>query len=366
MHDQQNPLVSIIIPTYNRAGLIKDTLHSVESQTYANWECIIVDDGSTDNTSEVVKKFIDRDKRFKLLFNKRKKGAQGARNTGLLEAMGKYISFFDSDNLMQPERFSKQIRYLENNSLCDVCTCYSHLLDDKNEIWGTHEWNSAGNILKDLLIGSTYVDYNSSVIRKTVIDKIGFLDEDCPSYQEWDTHIRLGGFARYGTVPEFLVSYCTRSTGRISTDLRRELHGLTYIYAKHKQLWIDNAGKDVFLLNIYSLSLRILREYKIANKEMFQEEMSLLLPELMRVPFRIKLKALIGRLWFLFKMPFIILWQFLKWLILCLMGRKKFSFSKIKRLISARSQVFLDILFEIKHVITLLLGINSKGSSKSK
>jgi glycosyltransferase involved in cell wall biosynthesis len=365
MPDRQNPLVSVIIPTYNRAELITDALHSVESQTYDNWECIIVDDGSSDNTGEVVKEFIDRDKRFKLLFNKRKKGAQGARNTGLSAAMGKYISFFDSDDLMLPEKFSKQIRYLENNPLCDVCTCYSYLLDDKNEIWGTYKWNTAGNILKDLLSGSIYVDFNSPVIRKTVIDKIGFLDEDCPSYQEWDTHIRLAGYAKYGTVPEFLVSYCMRSTGRISTDLRRELHGLTYIYAKHKKLWIDNAGKDVYLLNIYSLSVRILREYKLANKEMFQQEMSLLLPELMRVPSRIKLKALIRRLWTLFKLPFIMLWQFLKWLILCLIGRKKFSLNKIKRLISAKSQVFLKILFEIKHLITLLLRINFKGSSKS-
>lgn len=333
----KSKMISIIIPTYNRAELIKDTLRSVEVQTYLNWECIVVDDGSTDNTAEIVEDFVKKDRRFKYLTNHRKKGAQGARNTGLLFANGEYISFFDSDDLMHPEKFSKQIKYLENNPLCEVCTCYSHLLNDNNEITGAFKWNTAGIILKDLLIGSTYVDYNSPVIRKTAIDKIGLLDEDCPSYQEWDTHIRLAGLAKYGIVQEFLVSYYLRSTGRISTDIKRELHGLTYIYAKHRQLWIDMTGKDKYLLRIYFLARRISSEDKILQKEQFKKEMILLLPDLIKVPFRIKLKILPRKLW-----PLVILqWHLLKWIILYLMGRKKFSLIKVKSIISVHFKNFL-------------------------
>ena len=77
------PLISIILPTFNRSELIAETLQSLQIQSYQNWECIIVDDFSTDNINEVVQGFINYDNRFKIIPNKRKKGAQGARNTWL-------------------------------------------------------------------------------------------------------------------------------------------------------------------------------------------------------------------------------------------------------------------------------------------
>ena len=289
-------VISIIIPTFNRGGLIKNTLHSIARQTYTEWECIVIDDGSNDNTKEIVGEFIKKDLRYKYLVNNRKKGAQGARNVGILNSKGEYISFFDSDNLMLPERLSKQIKYLKENPICDVCTCYSHLLNDNNEITGAFIWITEGNILKGILEGSTYVDYNNALIRESVLDKIGLLDEDCPSFQEWDTHIRLADVAKYGTVHELLVLYYQRSNGRISTDTKRELYGLTYIYAKHKKLWIAVAGKIIYFSKIYSLALRISREDKV-----FKKEMIIRLPELKKLPFKFKIKILLKKLWHLIK-----------------------------------------------------------------
>lgn len=291
-----NPFISIIVPTFNRAVLIKETLLSIESQTHKNFECILVDDGSTDNTIGVAQEFINRDIRFKIVLNNRKKGAQGARNTGLLNAKGEFIYFFDSDNLMHTELLAKQIEYFADNPLCDVCTCYSHLLNDENEITGAFIWITKGNILKDILKGSTYVDYNSSMIKKSVIDKMGLLDEDCPSFQEWDTHIRLAVLANYGTVHELLVSYYQRSTGRISSCTKRELYGLTYIYAKHKKLWIDVVGECVFFPMIYSLGSRISKEDKS-----FQKEMSILLPDLKKPLLKFKVINLYRKLLLLLK-----------------------------------------------------------------
>lgn len=97
-----NPLVSIIIPTYNRASLIGETLDSILAQTYTNWECIIVDDGSSDHTDEVVLAYVKKDKRFQ--YHKRpdthKEGGNGARNYGFELSKGEYINWFDSDDLM--------------------------------------------------------------------------------------------------------------------------------------------------------------------------------------------------------------------------------------------------------------------------
>src|SRR5690554_6608802 len=96
------PLVSIIIPTFNRAHLIGETLDSVLAQTYQNWECIVVDDGSTDGTDDLMGDYLAKDGRFK--YHKRPdskpKGANACRNIGLDKAVGEYIIFFDSDDLM--------------------------------------------------------------------------------------------------------------------------------------------------------------------------------------------------------------------------------------------------------------------------
>lgn len=97
-----NSLISIIIPTYNRAHLITETLDSVLAQTYKNWECIIIDDGSNDNTVEIVSKYIKKDSRFRFytLPNNKPRGGNGARNYGFEVSTGDYINWFDDDDIM--------------------------------------------------------------------------------------------------------------------------------------------------------------------------------------------------------------------------------------------------------------------------
>ncbi|MFI1745812.1 glycosyltransferase family 2 protein [Thalassobellus sediminis] len=107
----ESDLISIIIPTYNRAHLINETLDSILMQTYKNWECIIVDDGSSDNSDDVIKRYIKKDSRF-ISFkrpNNKLKGANACRNIGLEKANGNYIVFFDSDDLMTPNHL--EIKY---------------------------------------------------------------------------------------------------------------------------------------------------------------------------------------------------------------------------------------------------------------
>jgi glycosyltransferase involved in cell wall biosynthesis len=119
-----NQLVSIIIPTYNRAYLLGETLDSVSQQTYHNWECIIVDDGSTDNTDEVVGEYVKKDSRFKYYHRPKEHlpGGNGARNYGFKISRGEYIQWFDSDDLMLPDKITKQVKSIyENDSLFSIC-----------------------------------------------------------------------------------------------------------------------------------------------------------------------------------------------------------------------------------------------------
>ncbi len=114
-----NSLVSIIIPTFNRAHLIGETLDSVLAQTYKNWECIVVDDGSTDNTDVVLANYIRNDNRFQYHHRPKNRlpGGNAARNYGFEKSKGEYVQWFDSDDLMEVELIQKQLSSIKNNKV---------------------------------------------------------------------------------------------------------------------------------------------------------------------------------------------------------------------------------------------------------
>ena len=115
----ESPLVSIIVPCYNYGHLLHETLESVVAQTYQNWECIIVDDGSTDNTRQVAMNYIDNDSRFLYQYQKNK-GLASARNTGFKLAKGYYIQLLDSDDILPPEKIQRHVTILKTRPEVDL------------------------------------------------------------------------------------------------------------------------------------------------------------------------------------------------------------------------------------------------------
>lgn len=126
--------VSIIIPNYNRANLIGETLDSIVRQTYENWECIIVDDGSTDNSIEVIKTFVEKDDRFKLYLRPKDypKGANACRNIGLKKSIGDFIIFFDSDDLMMDNHIEKKLQTIIEGDLDFVISKTTYFNNPEN------------------------------------------------------------------------------------------------------------------------------------------------------------------------------------------------------------------------------------------
>lgn len=123
-------LVSIIMPSYNTAQYIRESIQSVLNQTYQNWELIIVDDCSTDNTDEIVTSI--KDERIKYYHNDKNRGAAISRNRALREAKGRWIAFLDSDDLWMPEKLEKQISFMENNGYSFSYTNYEEIDVDGN------------------------------------------------------------------------------------------------------------------------------------------------------------------------------------------------------------------------------------------
>lgn len=119
-----NELVSIIMPSYNTEHYIKATIDSVLSQTYSNWELIIVDDCSSDNTDEVVKLYLT-DQRITYIKNEKNSGAAVSRNRALREAKGRWIAFLDSDDTWQPEKLERQIKFMNENGYKFTYTDYN-------------------------------------------------------------------------------------------------------------------------------------------------------------------------------------------------------------------------------------------------
>jgi teichuronic acid biosynthesis glycosyltransferase TuaG len=122
-HMKDNGLVSIVMPSYNTDGYIKESIESVLYQSYPYWELIIVDDCSTDNTDEIIKPYLTDD-RIRYLKNEKNSGAAVSRNYALREAKGKWVAFLDSDDLWHPEKLEKQIEFMISNGYKFTCTDY--------------------------------------------------------------------------------------------------------------------------------------------------------------------------------------------------------------------------------------------------
>ena len=129
-------LVSIITPCYNGASYISETIESVIAQTYENWEMIIIDDGSKDNSADIVKKYQSQDKRI-ILIQQANAGSAAARNKGIRMAEGQYICLLDADDIWLPEFLEKQINFLEEKGAICVACAYDHIDDKSNDVLHT-------------------------------------------------------------------------------------------------------------------------------------------------------------------------------------------------------------------------------------
>jgi glycosyltransferase involved in cell wall biosynthesis len=169
------PLISIIIPTYNRAHLIGETLDSVLNQTYQNWECIIVDDGSTDNTAELVNAYVERDSRFQ--YHQRpesyKSGGNGARNYGFELSIGAFIQWFDDDDIMHVEFISERIMLFESD--INFVIGLGSITDENLNIVKPMLFDSSKTLFAGFILWKNQIITNCVLFRKSFLtDKVLF------------------------------------------------------------------------------------------------------------------------------------------------------------------------------------------------
>jgi hypothetical protein len=245
------PLVSLIIPAYNAAAFIERTLNSARAQTHANLEIIVVDDGSTDSTRELVLKAIDSDSRIRIV-STANQGVAAARNTGIAEAAGPYLAFLDADDLWHPCKIEKQVALLGSLSRDwgGVYALYS-FIDEEDRVMRNGGSRTPHGYIYARHLSFKFIGNGSTLlVRREAIDMIGGFD---PSYaaagiggcEDLDFELKL--FARFkaAAIAERLVGY-REYAGNMSSDHSRMARAMTEVVERsiHRGPQLNNYAKN--------------------------------------------------------------------------------------------------------------------------
>lgn len=245
----QNPQVSVVIPAYNTERYIGRTLNSLARQTFNNFEIIVIDDNSTDNTVTVVKEHQARDIRIILISNDRNFGPCISRNRGMALARGKYIAILDSDDLSEPNRLAVQLEYLETHPKVTLVGSQGVRIDENDRIIGNIiNASTDPAIIKYRLITENNLIHSSVFFRRDEIMSIGGYDKKYQGIEDFDLYSRLlkNNFILLN-LPDRLVSYRQRRGSILSSPDSRQLA----------------------LKNVYSLIYSNIKEYVLMNEEVF-------------------------------------------------------------------------------------------------
>ncbi len=208
------PKVSIILPTYNYAHYLPAALESLLAQTYKNFEVIVVDDASSDNTKQVINKFLNQSDKIKYFKNRKNLGPAKNFNRGLSYASGQYVVFFHPDDLFAPQFLEKQVRILDANPNIGVVFCLSHTINSQGKIIGKQKSayvKPVGLIPQPTafskLIFGNYLPFLSAITRRKLVERIGRLHPQLSQFCDWDLWLKISQLTDFYLLPEYLSYY---------------------------------------------------------------------------------------------------------------------------------------------------------------
>lgn len=235
------PIVSIITPCYNQSKYIAEAIDSVISQTFSDWELIVVDDGSVDDSADIVKQYCEKDLRIKY-FHQKNSGPSYARNIGVSKSNGKYLFFLDGDDMISSNLLELGIAYMETHLSCAVFYADLYYFGDKQGYTGI-----SYTTYKSLLCKSSVPC--CSIIRKLDFERVGGFDENMKGYEDWEFFIRLlyqneEVHREYKSKYYYRILNTNNSVNIAANKNAKEL--VMYIYEKHKNKYIELLGSPIY------------------------------------------------------------------------------------------------------------------------
>ncbi len=261
---QTNPLVSVVVPAYNAEAFISKTLASICAQTYPTLEIWVVDDGSSDRTSDIVEALAQQDARIQLL-RQPNQGVAAARNAGIRSAKGEFVAPIDADDLWSPDALHKLVaKFQTTSSRVGVIYTWSLDIDEYDRPIGTfHAAVVEGSVQKTLICHNFLGNASSTLIRKVCLERIGGYSSelkscDAQGCEDWDLYLRLAEQYEFEVVPEFLVGY-RKIAGGMSQDFgqmaRSQQMMLETIQKKHPEIpvYLYSLSRSSFYLYLAQL-----------------------------------------------------------------------------------------------------------------
>ena len=257
-----NPLVSVVIPSYNSARFVCDAINSVLEQTYKKYEIIVVDDGSTDNTKKILEPYI-RKKKIRYVYQENKKQA-AARNKGIINSKGNLIAFLDADDMWIPNKLQLQVPLFKDKG---VGLVYGDVVLLENDLIKpgihTNEFVS-GKIFKKLIMAN-FICASSVVIRRECIDKVGFFKEEIDYFGVEDYHmwLKISYYFKVDYVTNIIVKYRIHSNStseNYSKIVEREVgvrKDIIKMFNLPRKISRDCLFNSYFRLSYYSIKNKI-------------------------------------------------------------------------------------------------------------
>lgn len=247
-----NELVSIIMPSFNCGKYVEETIRSVQAQTYQNWEIIFMDDCSTDDTLRLVSGLREKDSRIRLFQNKFNSGAAVSRNNALREAKGRWVAFLDSDDLWEPEKLEKQIKFMEKNGYAFSYTGYQEINSEgaltNVEVLGPKHVTKAG-MYAFCWPGCLTVMYDR--------EKIGLIQiEDIKKNNDYAMWLKVCQKADCYLLDECLAMYRRGRQGSVSS------HGIMTMIGWHYKLWHEAEKRNALVAAYYTCLNMVCGFYK--------------------------------------------------------------------------------------------------------
>ncbi|MHC5742773.1 MAG: glycosyltransferase family 2 protein [Nostoc sp.] len=212
------PTISVIIPAYNAEHTIFETIKSVQEQTFGDFEIVIINDGSTDNTLALVQSV--QDQRLKV-FSYENGGLSVARNRGFSHAIGKFIAFLDADDLWTPDKLELQLAALKHHPDAGVAYSWTYFMDEqgKSSIPGVSIFFE-GDVQPNLLVNNFLASGSNPLIRRQAIESVGGFDPVCAGCADWDYWLRLSVYWNFVVVPKHQIFYRQSSNSMSFTKVK--------------------------------------------------------------------------------------------------------------------------------------------------